>query len=307
MPVVHSASPDDIYRAIDNIIPKTKRSSSHTTALRKVEAVGFWLLMFAMRGFYQEDIHDLTSHDLDYDFEREIDSIKKGYKDDKIIGRKEVYMHRRHKGEYPMNMLMLPPIENLISFLRKLIALTHPHISFYNVSDLAKSKEEIIKSKSMEDVDFLKIFAITNTGSPNLFDNTWRLFRKKAKEIGLPKFKEARKTFMSISDELGIPDSYGRALIGQNEPTISKFYKDMSRPRIVGKLAYYHLAILREFDTINIFNYLIDHLCNNLLAPEHRLFFYMHRVNQTQDELYKAYENITIGLLEKRDIKLLEI
>jgi hypothetical protein len=216
-------------------------------------------------------------------------------------------MHRRHKGEYPMNMLMLPPIENLISFLRKLIALTHPHISFYNVSDLAKSKEEIIKSKSMEDVDFLKIFAITNTGSPNLFDNTWRLFRKKAKEIGLPKFKEARKTFMSISDELGIPDSYGRALIGQNEPTISKFYKDMSRPRIVGKLAYYHLAILREFDTINIFNYLIDHLCNNLLAPEHRLFFYMHRVNQTQDELYKAYENITIGLLEKRDIKLLEI
>ena len=307
MPVVHSALPDYIYRAIDNIKPKTKRSSSHTKALRQVEAVGFWLLMFAMRGFYQEDIHDLTSHDLDYDFEREIDSIKKGYKDDKIIGRKEVYMHRRHKGEYPMNMLMLPPIENLISFLRKLIALTHPHISFYNVSDLAKSKEEIIKSKSMEDVDFLKIFAITNTGSPNLFDNTWRLFRKKAKEIGLPKFKEARKTFMSISDELGIPDSYGRALIGQNEPTISKFYKDMSRPRIVGKLAYYHLAILREFDTINIFNYLIDHLCNNLLAPEHRLFFYMHRVNQTQDELYKAYENITIGLLEKRDIKLLEI
>jgi hypothetical protein len=306
MPVVHSASPDDIYRAIDNIIPKTKRSSSHATALRKVEAVGFWLLMFSMRGFYQEDIHDLTSHDLDYDFEREIDSIKKGYKDDKIIGRKEVYMHRRHKGEYPMNMLMLPPIENLISFLRKLTALTHPHISLYSSKDLAKSREELIKSKPKEEVDFLKIFAITNTGSPNLFDNTWRLFRKKAKEIGLPKFKEARKTFMSISDELGIPDSYGRALIGQNEPTISKFYKDMSRPRIVGKLAYYHLAILREFDTINIFNYLIDHLCNNLLAPEHRLFFYMHRVNQTQDELYKAYENITIDLLEKRDIKLLD-
>ncbi len=307
MPVVHSASPDDIYRAIDNIRMKTKRHSSHAKALRQVEAVGFWLLMFSMRGLYQEDIHDLTSHDLDYDFEREIDSIKKGYKDEKIIGRKEVYMHRRHKGEYPMNMLMLPPIENLISFLRKLIALTHPHISLYNNSDLAKSREELIKSKSVEEVDFLKIFAITNTGSPKLFDNTWRLFRKKAKEIGLPKFKEARKTFMTISDELGVPDSYGRALMGQNDPTITKYYKDMSRPRIVGKLAYYHLAILREFDTINIFNYLVDHLCKNFFAPQHRLFFSMHRISVKQDELYRAYENLTTNLLEKRDIKILKI
>ena len=63
---------------------------------------------------------------------------------------------------------------------------------------------------------------------------------------------------MSISDELGIPDSYSRALMGQNDPTISKYYKDMSRPRIVGKLAFYHLAILKEFDTINLFNYVFN-------------------------------------------------
>ena len=60
--------------------------------------------------------------------------------------------------------------------------------------------------------------------------NTWRLFRSRAKEIGLPEFKVARKTFMTISDELGISDSYGRALLGQNDPSISKFYKDMSKP-----------------------------------------------------------------------------
>ena len=192
-----------------------------------------------------------------------------------------------------------------ISFLRKLIALTHPHISFYNNKDLAKSRDELIKSKPKEEVDFLKIFAITNTGSPNLFDNTWRLFRKKAKEIGLPKFKEARKTFMSISDELGISDSYSRALMGQNEPTISKHYKDMSRPRIVGKLAYYHIAILKEFDTINLFNYLVDHLCKNLLSPKHNLYFSMHKVHQRQDELYGAYRNFTQQLLEKKDVNLM--
>ena len=44
----------------------------------------------AMRGLYQGDIHDLTSHDLDYDFE-EIDSIKKGYGDENYR-KKEVYM-----------------------------------------------------------------------------------------------------------------------------------------------------------------------------------------------------------------------
>ncbi len=33
----------------------------------------------------------------------------------------------------------------------------------------------------------------------------------------------------------------------------------MSRPKIVGKLAYYHRAILLEFYTINLFNYLVDH------------------------------------------------
>ena len=110
---------------------------------------------------------------------------------------------------------------------------------------------------------------------------------------------------MTISDELGVPDSYGRALMGQNDPTITKYYKDMSRPRIVGKLAYYHLAILREFDTINIFNYLVDHLCKNFFAPQHRLFFSMHKISVKQDELYRAYENLTTNLLEKRDVKIL--
>ena len=307
MPIVKSAVPEDIYRAIDNIKLKSRRQSSHTTALRQIEAVGFWLLMFAMRGLYQEDIHDLTSYDLDYDFEREIDSIKKGYKDDEIIGRRYVYMHRRHKGEYPMFMLMLPPIENLILFLRKLISVTHPHISFNDFEDLLRSEKDIIKMKEKDDIDFLKIFAITNEGSPKLFSNTWRLFRKKAKDIGLPKFKEARKTFMSISDELGIPDSYSRALMGQNDPTISKYYKDMSRPRIVGKLAFYHLAILKEFDTINLFNYLVDHLCENLLSPKHVKLFRMHRVNIPQNRLYEAFTNHASKLLDKRDVRFLDL
>ena len=42
---------------------------------------------------------------------------------------------------------------------------------------------------------------------------------------------------------------------------------------IVGKLANYQEAILRDFDTINLFSYLVDHLFNNLITPKHPPFF----------------------------------
>ena len=306
MPVIKSASPDDIYRAIDNIEISFRTQRSHSKALREIEAVAFWLLMFCMRGFYPEDIHTLTSTDLDYDFEREIDSVKKGYYDEKIIGREYVYMHRRHKSDYPMNMILFPPIKNLIGLLRKLVSITHTHISFCDFPDFLISKTEFIKTKEKQDVDFMKIFAITNTNSPKLFSNTWRLYRKRAKGIRLPEFKVARKTFMTIADELGIPDSYGRALLGQNDPSISKHYKDMSRPRIVGKLAYYHLSVLREFDTINLLNYLCDHL-SKLFAPEHKDWFLMHKVVYSQEMVYHEFEKHILELLEKRDINILSL
>ena len=73
----------------------------------------------------------------------------------------------------------------------------------------------------------------------------------------------------------------------------------MSRPRIVGKLAYYHIAILKEFVKINLFNYLVDHLCKNLLSPKHNLYFSMHKVYQRQDALYGAYRNLTLPQLAK--------
>ncbi|MDC3341351.1 Arm DNA-binding domain-containing protein [Flavobacteriaceae bacterium] len=306
MPIIKTASPDDIYRAIDNIEITFKSQRSYTKVLREFEAVGFWLLMFCMRGFYPEDIHDLTSHDLDYDFDREIDSIKKGYHDEKIIGRKLVYMHRRHKGQYPMNMLLIPPIMQLINVLRKLVAITHPHISFSEVPDFFNTRIDLIKLKPKEEIDFLKIFSITNEKSPKLFSNTWRLYRKKAKDIGLPEFKIARKTFMSIALEMGVPDNYGRALLGQVDQTISKHYKDLSRPRIVGKLAFYHLSIIREFDVINLTNYMIDKL-SGLFAKKHKDFILMHRIDYPQEELFSVFEQNIMKMLDKSDVRILSI
>jgi len=80
----------------------------------------------------------------------------------------------------------------------------------------------------------------------------------------------------------------------------------MSRPRIVGKLAYYHLSILREFDVINLLNYLCDHL-SKLFGKEHKEWFLMHKVNYPQEQVYDVFEKHIMGLLEKRDIKILYV
>ena len=80
----------------------------------------------------------------------------------------------------------------------------------------------------------------------------------------------------------------------------------MSRPRIVGKLAYYHLSILREFDVINLLNYLCDHL-SKLFAKEHKELFLMHKVDYTQEQVYDVFEKHIMGLLEKRDIRILDV
>lgn len=64
-------------------------------------------------------------------------------------------MHRRHKGQMPMNMLMIPPIHQLINILRKLVAITHPNISFSVFPDFLNTRTELIKMKQKEEIDFL--------------------------------------------------------------------------------------------------------------------------------------------------------
>ena len=162
MPNNDSATPDMIRYAIDNIEIKGQGRRYFLGTLREIEAVGHWLLMFSLRGFYPADIHKLSSKNLDYDFSRRIEAMQKGYHDEIIFGNPNVYLHRRHKTEYPMNVLIsLPPILNLITFLRQTISLTHPSISFMDLNDGHIKFEDWIKNEHRDEIDFLKIFSIT--------------------------------------------------------------------------------------------------------------------------------------------------
>lgn len=54
---------------------------------------------------------------------------------------------------------------------------------------------------------------------------------------------------------------------------------------------------------INLLNYLCDHL-SKLFAVEHKEWFFIHKINYSQDQVYDEFEKHILGLLEKRDIKI---
>ena len=66
----------------------------------------------------------------------------------------------------------------------------------------------------------------------------------------------ARKLYELI-DELGVKRPIGRTMIGHKDYSISARYSDLKRPKILGKVARSHIEVLEEFQTIELFNYLM--------------------------------------------------
>lgn len=296
MPDNDSAVPDMIRFAIDNIEIKGKYRRNFLATLMEIEAVAHWLLMFSFRGIYPSDIHELTSKNLDYDFSRKIEALQKGYHDEVIFGNPHVYLHRRHKTKYPMNILIsLPPIQKLISFLRQTVSLTHPSISYMNLQDGHLTIDSWIKNTEKDKVDFLKIFSITKKKNPKAFKATWDLYRKKARSIGLPTYMIARNTFQSLSDEFENTRPIGRTLLGHKDHSISAKYSDLKRPKILAKVTKAHIEILEEFETIELFNYLINK--THELFPQLNIKNYL--INGEPKVIYNSYKNLIDDILNK--------
>lgn len=253
-----------------------------------------------MRGFYPSDIHELSSKNLDYNFSERIEALQKGNTKDIIFGNPHIYLHRRPKTEYPMNILIsLPPILKLISFLRQSVSLTHPSISFMELNDGITRFEDWIKCTPSQEIDFLRIFSITRNKNPKAFKTVWRLYRKKAAQIKLPPFKVARKTFMSLSDELGVKRPIGRTMIGHKDYSFSARYSDLKRPKILGKVARSQIEVLEEFQTIELFNYLMSK--TQQLFPQIDTKDYRFDINPKR--IYSEYKNTLDHLLKQSKVE----
>lgn len=252
---VKTITPEVIYRAINNIEVRSRHKSAKMKAKIELEAVGFWILMFSMRGMYPADLLKLSSHNLDYNFAERIDSEKKGLVGYKVCGNKHVYRHERHKTGFPMKILLsLPPIRNLIGVLRFMVAATHPKQAFLKPQEVIEPDyHKRIMSKAVEEIDFLRIFEITKADNPKEFETLWGTYSKALSRIEMPSFKTARKTFSTTARRLRIDEGYCRTMLGQKDRSISISYVDYDDPKLFAQLCVAHISVLNAFDAMNLY------------------------------------------------------
>ncbi len=74
----------------------------------------------------------------------------------------------------------------------------------------------------------------------------------------MPSFKIARKTFMTTATLLDIPQSIGRTMLGQTDPSISAYYNNFDDPRLFIKITQAHIKVLKDFEVIELFNFWLN-------------------------------------------------
>ncbi len=87
----------------------------------------------------------------------------------------------------------------------------------------------------------------------------------------------------------------GRTLLGHKDHSISAKYSDLKRPKILAKVTKAHIEILEEFETIELFNYLINKI--HELFPQLNIKNYL--INGEHKVIYNSYKNLINDLLTK--------
>jgi site-specific recombinase XerD len=246
--------PLEIAEAISRITLKDTHRRSQINALRDFEAVGFWLLMFSMRGLYGKDITSLSAKDYNYDYNFKIGFLKGDQVGERNIkGNSNFLDHKRHKTKNKMRiMVTLPPIGGLIMVLRRLVAQTHGSLSYLAFDELEKPYAELIKKK---DYDELKIFNHDPSVDIAKDDAIWNNMNKHLKKLGLYSLQSARKTFATTCSSIGIDSSIERNLLGQSDSSILRHYNNYEDKRLVYKIQQSHIMVLKTFKTVELFDH----------------------------------------------------
>ena len=292
---VKTVLPIDIIEAIERIELNSKHNRSRKKVVKQFEAVGLWMLMFSMRGMYPADINEISSKNLDYNFESRIKAELADSKSElSLRGNPFLYSHQRHKTEIPMKiMLNMPPIRKLIAVLRYLVSASHPKDAFQSQEESQMtSYKKRIQTKTPEEVDHFKIFSFTEESDPERYKEMWNNYYKQLRDIGMPTFKVARKTFMTTSTLLDIPQSIGRTMLGQKDPSISAHYNNFDDPRLFVKVTQAHIKVLREFNTIDIYNIWLGKIDQLFGSNWHEIYGFSMPQDLLYVNFYKEIENM---------------
>ena len=237
----YSNTSKELFEAIENC---------HT--LQRFEAIGQWLLMFGMRGIYQADIPSINEGILMEHTDNGKMMPFKEVTENKYSNWAKASMwldhRRRKKGDMPMFIKLNRPIMLLIEKLKYSYMYTHSNYKIggkYIVSDVNER---------------LSIVSYDVAKYPKKHHSLWRNRQKLLKKVNpeLVRFKDARKTFFQLAEQLG-DTLQAKQLCGQTVDSLaSTFYSNYKNEGIVEKVDKLHMKVLQEFKFAEIIRKLFD-------------------------------------------------
>ena len=197
-----------------------------------IEALGFWLLMFGMRGLYPTDLCNIHK----YKWEYQLDPPK------------TTLYHLRNKSEEPMDISYSYPFDDLTKKLRGYLNFTHG----WQINK--KTGKKFIRSKE---------YKLTDNEKDGWFFNKyrkddWGEFTKKLNALEMETIESARKTFNTIASTLTIPQAVWYALTGHEIQGIKQSYTNKEWSELTKQVDKAHIKVLAKFRVDKIYPKLID-------------------------------------------------
>jgi hypothetical protein len=213
-PYVEIAKWEDVEKAI-----------SKCENLMHIEAVGFWLLMFGMRGLYPTDLCSIH----EYEWTQ--------YIDHPVHANSVVLHHTRHKTNELMWIKYEYPFNDLKKKLRGYLELTHGYkINKKTGKEFLNTKEYTL-SENERDGWFFKKYN----------KDKWNTLSKNCRKVGLPPFKTARKSFETYALQLQISADIRYKLLGHATEGVKQNYQDWQWDKLQDQIHDAHELVLANF------------------------------------------------------------
>jgi len=219
---ISTSTPEQFLKAIDE-----------SKTLLDIEALGFWLLMFGMRGLYPTDLCNIHK----YEWEIQIDPPQ------------SKLFHQRNKTNEPMDIVFSYPFDDLAHKLRGYLEVTHGYKSNVKTGKRFLRTKEYILSKN----ETLEGWFFNGYNK-----DTWGLFTKKLRELNFSQMKDARKTFDTIATTLPISQAVWYHLTGHELEGVKKAYSSKDWEEISEQIDEAHEQVLAKFNIDIIYPKLID-------------------------------------------------
>ena len=190
----------------------------------------------------------------------------------------------------------LPLKGGLIYVLRRLVAQTHPNISYLSFEDLSISYQELIKKS---DYDELRIFRHDSKVDIKADENLWNNLNKHLRGLDVYSFESARKSFSTTARILSIHEGIKKTLIGQTDHSIQRHYDNYNDPHLVAQIQMAHLQIMHEFKIIELYELWLKKI-EDLFGDQNKDLY----IGASSDIVYKDQYKRLEGVLKTDRVEI---